>query len=431
MSVEKEVFRQAKASGFSATEIFRKVASKESVEYQNGVCSKHSSVNDRFCVRVFRESGLPYGFGINSPELPAVKEAFRLLGGSFLDKKGCSYYSVLPESTGSVAVDIHDAGWKDGFESVSSWLFSTIKEKALDFPGMGIGKIRFEAKEEKRYVENSCGLNAKYRKTIFSLSIAAEMGGGVIETREDRVFADMLDPVRLISRSYNLISSLQGKMDLNAGDSSFIFTPEAASMILREFAGEFVYSNRDTGSNINYPSVITLLDNPCAHGLCGSAPFDDEGVCSDETLLIDKGFRLDRITDLKGVVEEGITPTGNGYRSERSIFPVPRFTNLYLKPSVLPQSSLMNKAVKGIFISLIRPKYREGNKMTFSVCGYRFRGGELTTPVRFYLKTSMNSFFLNTHMVSREIRFFNNIYNTGAPYVLTEGQVKEDGVVEI
>jgi predicted Zn-dependent protease len=230
----------------------------------------------------------------------------------------------------------------------------------------------------------------------------------------------------MTTRAYNLLNSLTDDQTVDEGISRLLLSPEAATLLLREFSDQFKLSDRTRGSGIQFPAALNLVDDPGLDFQVGSVPFDDEGIGASETFLIRKGIRVDAVSDLRTGFVNGAPSTGNGFRGE-SAFPETGFSNLYIKPSVVPLKKVMDEAGRGILVSLVKPKQIERKKSLFSAYGYKFAGEELQDPVHFYFKTDMVSLFLAIQRVSREIKFFHSQFNVGSPYLLVGVRRTPDG----
>jgi PmbA protein len=210
-----------------------------------------------------------------------------------------------------------------------------------------------------------------------------------------------------------------------------LLSPEASSTILREFSTYFKLNSEKRLKNINFPQALSIIDNPLFDNQSNSVPFDDEGIQSSETFLIEKGFIRNRISNIQNSFENQSITTGNGFRSQKSIFPEIKFTNLYIKPSTFPFSKLLSDGEKGILISLVKLMQVKDDKYIFSAYGYEFVDGNINKPIHLFLKTTIETFFLSILKVSKEIRFFYNILNVGAPYLLIEPGTKVDNTFEL
>jgi TldD protein len=112
--------------------------------------------------------------------------------------------------------------------------------------------------------------------------------------------------------------------------------------------GLSVYTNR-IGQQIASP-LITIIDDATIPNKRGSFRFDDEGVVSQRTVLVEKGilkgYMHDRITAMK----EGISSTGNGRRQSYKDRPIPRMSNTFIAPGEGDPEKIVRSVDKGFFV---------------------------------------------------------------------------------
>lgn len=112
--------------------------------------------------------------------------------------------------------------------------------------------------------------------------------------------------------------------------------------------GLSVYTNR-TGQQIASP-LITIIDDATIPNKRGSFRFDDEGVVSQRTVLVEKGilkgYMHDRITAMK----EGISSTGNGRRQSYKDRPIPRMSNTFIAPGEGDPEKIIRSVDKGFLV---------------------------------------------------------------------------------
>jgi TldD protein len=148
-------------------------------------------------------------------------------------------------------------------------------------------------------------------------------------------------------------------------------------------SGLSVYSNR-RGERIASP-LVTVIDDSTLSGKRGSFRFDDEGVASERTVLIDKGilktFMYDRLTAMK----DATSSTGNGRRESYKHRPIPRMSNTLITPGDSDPAEILRSTPKGLFVK----KMGGGQVNTvngdfvFEVSeGYLIENGEIGEPVR-------------------------------------------------
>jgi predicted Zn-dependent protease len=199
---------------------------------------------------------------------------------------------------------------------------------------------------------------------------------------------------------------------------ALVFSPEASSSILRIFSPFLLQSGYSDVKKVNFPRVLNIIDNKTIEDQPGSLPFDDEGIQGGETVIVEKGVFNTPITNIKSALNLNTISSGNGFRRGESPFTSVNFSNLYIRPTVLPVGNLLKGSGESVLISLVRLKYREGGKYVFSAYGYIFRDGKREEAVHFHFSTTFLSYFLNIQKISKEIKFFHSGFNVGSPYVL-------------
>lgn len=78
-------------------------------------------------------------------------------------------------------------------------------------------------------------------------------------------------------------------------------------------------------------SLVTMHDNASSCNECGSYFFDDEGMLSNDTIIIKNGILKTGINDLQSAILLGVNPTGNGRRESYKRKAYTRMTNTYFE----------------------------------------------------------------------------------------------------
>jgi TldD protein len=179
-----------------------------------------------------------------------------------------------------------------------------------------------------------------------------------------------------------------------AGKMPVVLSSQAGGTMIHEAVGHgleadlaqqrlSVYSGR-IGERIASP-VISVVDDSTLPGKRGSFRFDDEGIPSQRTLLIDqgilKGYMYDRLTAIK----EGTASTGNGRRDSYRSRPMPRMTNTLILPGSENPEEIVRSTPEGLFV--VRMGGGQVNTVNgdfvFEVSeGYRIENGKIGEPVR-------------------------------------------------
>jgi PmbA protein len=123
-----------------------------------------------------------------------------------------------------------------------------------------------------------------------------------------------------------------------------------------------------------------LLDGP------GAVPFDDEGVPSRRTVLLDDGVLQCFLHNTATAARGNATSTGNASRMSFKSTPGISAHNVFLAPGDKDQAGLLAQAGEGLLVQDVTGVHSGANPITgdFSVgvSGLWFRGGELAEPVR-------------------------------------------------
>jgi len=97
--------------------------------------------------------------------------------------------------------------------------------------------------------------------------------------------------------------------------------------------------------------LITVLDDATLAGKRGSMGFDDEGMPSRRTVLVENGilktYMYDRLTAMKDQTHS----TGNGRRESARHRPIPRMTNTFITPGATSPERIIASVDKGLLVT--------------------------------------------------------------------------------
>lgn len=160
-----------------------------------------------------------------------------------------------------------------------------------------------------------------------------------------------------------------------------------------------------------------LLDGPAA------APFDDEGVPTSRTEVIDRGVLRGFLHNTRTAAREGTASTGNasraGYRGVPGVSP----TNLYVEPGSDDLGALLRRAGRAVYVQEVSGVHSGANAISgeFSVgaTGLRVEGGALGDPLReMTIASTLPEVLRSVQAVGSELRFFPGGAAIGTPPIL-------------
>lgn len=143
-----------------------------------------------------------------------------------------------------------------------------------------------------------------------------------------------------------------------AGSMPVVLGPGWPGVLLHEavghgLEGDFnrkgisVYSGR-IGEQVA-SSLCTIVDNGTLVNRRGSLNIDDEGVPTQNNVLIENGVLRGYLMDKRNARLMGVKSTGSGRRESYAHLPMPRMTNTYMLPGKSTPEEIISSVKKGIY----------------------------------------------------------------------------------
>jgi len=228
-------------------------------------------------------------------------------------------------------------------------------------------RVLYRDMNQKLSISNSEGFFVEGERvgTVFSVQVVSSKGD-VVQTGYEPAggtvgfeLFDLHPPEDVarvaVDRSLLMLSARKAPM----GKMAVILSSDAGGTMIHEAIGHgleadlaqqglSVYSKK-VGETVA-SSLITVVDDPTLPQRRGSYAFDDEGVASRKTILVEggvlKGYLYDRLTAL----EDGVESSGNGRRESYQHKPVPRMSNTMILPGKMNPEEIVHSVEKGLFV---------------------------------------------------------------------------------
>ena len=100
-------------------------------------------------------------------------------------------------------------------------------------------------------------------------------------------------------------------------------------------------------------SCLTLIDDGSLPGQWGSLGMDDEGIPTQENVLIENGILKGYLVDRLESRRMGLDATGSGRRQNYRFAPEARMTNTYIAPGSHSREEIIASVEKGLFVGNI------------------------------------------------------------------------------
>ena len=280
---------------------------------------------------------------------------------------------------------------------------------------------------------NSKGLNLKNKSNLLTAYVVPIVkdgenmydGCGYVVAKS----LDEIDPAKIAKMGVDEALSKIGATSIPAGNYKVIINNEAMVSLLSTFAGIFSGDAVQKGlsllkgkeGEIIASDIVNLVDDPHLKDGLASVGFDDEGVATVKTYLIQDGKLNTLLHNLKTANKAGVKSTGNGfkasYASPISVSP----TNFYIEPGVNSLEEMTKKIDKGLIITDLAGLHSGANSITgdFSLAakGFYIENGVKTHPVE-QITVAGNFFTLLTDIeeVGNDLKF--PMSSVGSPSIM-------------
>ena len=174
-----------------------------------------------------------------------------------------------------------------------------------------------------------------------------------------------------------VVRQFQSRADLSA--AATIDLPDRAALLLppgwggiwmHEAVGHLLEADTVLSSLSRLPELIgsrvsseqvDVVDDGTLNPARVRGGFDDEGVGTSSTALIECGVVVGLLTDRSTALRSGLPVTGNGRRPHFGLPPRPRMTNLLMRPGKLTREDLLSLASPLIVVDTMRHAWLDAN----------------------------------------------------------------------
>ena len=156
---------------------------------------------------------------------------------------------------------------------------------------------------------------------------------------------------------------------------------------------------------------VTILDDARLVGGLGSSPFDDEGVATRTTRVIENGILQNYLHSAYSARKQKARPTGNGNRTGTGTISVGP-TNFYLKPGEHTAEEIIGSVSSGLYVveligfgvNIVNGDYSRG------VTGLWIEDGKLAYPVQeVTIAGNLRQMLQDIEMIGKDIRFMGSV----------------------
>lgn len=287
------------------------------------------------------------------------------------------------------------------------------------------------------YIANSRGFNGSYASTAchsYANVIVSEQGDtqSGFAIRSGRHLGE-LDAGAVAEEAASRAVMLLGARSLTPRRATVVFDPLVFIQILGSLTPAFSAEAAQKGRSLFAGKVglpigadaLTIVDNGRLTGGLGSAPFDDEGVATQETPVIKGGVLDNLLYNAYSARKDKRASTGNASRGSFKTPPGTSPTNLFVKPGDMSRDEIIAGVKEGLCVTSVAGLHAGVNPITgqFSVgaSGLWISRGKPVRPVReITIASTLFDLLKNVVEVGSDLIFVSMGANLGSPTVAVQ-----------
>ena len=303
---------------------------------------------------------------------------------------------------------------------------------ALDFDARIVNSegASFDSHVGQRVFANSRGFLGSYRATQCSLSTVPVARQGDTMERDywysaARGFAALEKPADIGRIAAQRVLRRLGARKVPTQKASVVFEPRTARTLLdhvfEAVHGESVYRRASfLAGKLGHKIAserLTVIDDATLPGLFGSSPFDDEGVPTRRTPVIERGVLSSYLLNTYTARKLGLKTTGNASRGLSGNAGISH-GNLFAEAGAVAPAEIIKSVRRGLFVTeligfgvnIVTGDYSRG------AAGIWIENGEFTYPVsEVTIAGNLAEMFASIEMIASDLEFRGS---TAAPTLL-------------
>jgi PmbA protein len=282
----------------------------------------------------------------------------------------------------------------------------------------------FDYSRAHTVLANTSGFFGEYHETGASLSVApvAQSGGGMqrdywvsVARHVNKLELPEAIGLKAAERALRRI----GARKVSTRECPVIFDPLTARSLLghlfQAVSGDAIYRRtsflvNEIGNKVA-ADLVTVVDDGRFEGGLGSSPFDDEGVRTQTTPIIDNGVLRNYLHSAYSARKLGAKPTGNGTRAASGAVTIGP-TNFCLKEGAHTPGEIISSVDSGLYVveligfgvNVVTGDYSRG------VTGMWIENGKLAYPVQeITIAGNLRQMFTSIEMIGNDLTFLGPI----------------------
>lgn len=282
----------------------------------------------------------------------AASETVTIAGG----ERAASYPFSIASDPGGVSIEDKLALVR-GFESMARKMESRITQVRVMYR---------DTRQNVRITTSADGARQDSRIQVVLTVLLVGRDGSEMQTSYEAVggfygfeyfTAELMEElaVKTVKRLQGLLAAREAPM----GMKTVVLASEAGGTMIHEAIGHGLEADLAMeglscykgllGSRIASP-LVNVVDDATIPHMRGTYAFDDEGIPSERTVLVEKGVLTNYLFDRFHAMKHSMVSTGNGRRESYRFRPIPRMSNTMILPGTDDPEKIIASVDDGILV---------------------------------------------------------------------------------
>lgn len=292
-------------------------------------------------------------------------------------------------------------------------------------------KVSYSDSESEAWIVNSNGVNVNFK--INYCGAVADMiavQNGEMEAGFGLDFVKKFDdfkPEKIGKEAAERAAGMLGAKSIPSQKLPLILDPHVGTNILEVLASALSSDAVQKGKSLFIDKIgnevgseaLSIIDNGRLPNGLASAPFDGEGVSTQETKLIENGILRNLFYNTYTANKGKTKSTGNAVRESYMGLPVVGHTNLYIPAGSQSADEMIKSISKGLYVQRVMGIHTANpisGDFSIGAAGFMIENGEKTYPVRgITIAGNLIEMLKAIEAVASDLRFITNV---GSPTLL-------------
>jgi PmbA protein len=282
----------------------------------------------------------------------------------------------------------------------------------------------FDYSRARTIVGNTYGFIGEFESTVGGVATSpiAQAGDGMQRDywmSTTRHLKDLATPESIGAKAAERCVRRLGARKIHTCEVPVVFDPMTARSLVGHIfsavSGDAIYRRSSflvdsMGQTVAAP-IVQIVDDARLRGGLGSSPFDDEGVPTQNTAIIENGGLRNYLHTAYSARKLGSRPTGNGARAASGGVTIGP-TNFYLKPGPHKPEDIIGSVKGGLYVVELIGFGVNGVTGDYSrgAVGLWIENGQLTYPVQeITIAGNLRQMFKDIEMIGNDLVFMSSV----------------------